>query len=140
MRNGNAQTAAHVGIRNSSKSVETVGEVMIRIERPLIQGARAGSAETGCRRAGRRNAEVVLELMIPDESDVGFFVDRVFRTRPPHLHPFGSIQIVVFDPAEEITALGRGANPQRVCRVILPDVFVAGKEFELVPRIFEQRP
>ena len=47
MRNGDGQTAAHPGIRNSGKSVETLGEVMIQIERPLVEGARAGSAETG---------------------------------------------------------------------------------------------
>ena len=60
MRNGDGQTAAHVGIRNSGKTVETLGEVMIRIERHLVEGARAGTAETGCGRAGRRNTEVVL--------------------------------------------------------------------------------
>src|ERR1700722_4656650 len=108
MRNGDAQTAARVGIRNSGKSVETLGEVMIGIERPLVEGARAGSAETGCGRAGRRHTEVVLELVIPGERDVSFFVDCVFRARPPDLHPLGSIKIVVFDPAYEITALGRG--------------------------------
>ena len=32
MRNGDSQTAAYVGIRNSGKTVETRGEVMIRIE------------------------------------------------------------------------------------------------------------
>ena len=47
MRNGDGQTAAHVGIRNSDKTVETLGEVMIHIKRPLIEGTRAGSAETG---------------------------------------------------------------------------------------------
>ena len=52
VRNGDGQTAAHVGIRNSSKRVETFGEVMIRIERLLVEGARAGTAETGCGRAG----------------------------------------------------------------------------------------
>ena len=30
MRNGDGQTAGHVGIRESGKSVETLGEVMIR--------------------------------------------------------------------------------------------------------------
>src|ERR1035438_8595653 len=37
MRNGDGQTAAHVGICNSGKRVETLGEVMIQIERPLIR-------------------------------------------------------------------------------------------------------
>ena len=32
MRNGDGQTAAHPGIRNSGKTVETLGEVMIRIQ------------------------------------------------------------------------------------------------------------
>jgi hypothetical protein len=32
MRNGDGQTAAHVRIRNSGVTVETLGEVMIRIE------------------------------------------------------------------------------------------------------------
>ena len=41
MRNGDGQTAAYVGIRNSGKSVETLREVMIRIERPLVEGVRA---------------------------------------------------------------------------------------------------
>src|SRR5580700_232986 len=47
MRNGDGQTAGHVGIRNSGKTVETLGEVMIHIERLLVKGARAGTAETG---------------------------------------------------------------------------------------------
>src|SRR5580700_3146031 len=46
MRNGDGQTAAHVGIRDSGKGVEALSEVMIRIERPEVEGARAGSAET----------------------------------------------------------------------------------------------
>ena len=46
MRNGDGQTAAYVGICNSGKTVETLGEVMIHIERPLVEGARAGTAET----------------------------------------------------------------------------------------------
>jgi hypothetical protein len=37
MRNGDGQTVAHVGIRNSGKSVETLGEVMIQIERHLVE-------------------------------------------------------------------------------------------------------
>jgi len=41
MRNGDGQTAAHPGIRNSGITVETLGEVMIQIERPLVEGARA---------------------------------------------------------------------------------------------------
>src|SRR5271167_4650605 len=40
MRNGDGQTAAHPGIRNSRKTVETLGEVMIRIERHLVEAAR----------------------------------------------------------------------------------------------------
>ena len=59
----------------------------------------------------------------------------VFRARPPDLHQLFRIKIVVFDPAHDITALVRGANAQRVRRVILPDVFVAGKKLERVPRI-----
>jgi hypothetical protein len=46
------------------------------------------------------------------------------------LHQLFRIEIVVFDPAHEIAALVRGANAQRVRRVILPDVFVAGKNLE----------
>ena len=37
MRNGDGQAAAHVGIRNSGITVETLGEVMIRIERHLVE-------------------------------------------------------------------------------------------------------
>ena len=37
MRNGDGQTAAQVGIRNSGESVETLGEVMIYIERHLVE-------------------------------------------------------------------------------------------------------
>jgi RNA polymerase sigma factor (sigma-70 family) len=36
MRNGDGQTAAYPGIRNSGKTVETLGEVMIHKERPLV--------------------------------------------------------------------------------------------------------
>src|SRR5215472_827322 len=71
MRNGDGQTAAHPRIGNSGKTVETRGEAMIRIERYLVEGARAGSAETSCGRAGRRNAEGVLPLLIPGEGDIG---------------------------------------------------------------------
>src|ERR1700678_1962951 len=110
MRNGDGQTAAHVRICNSGKTVETLGEVMIHIERLLVEGARAGTAETGCGRAGRRNTEVVLQLVIPGKSDVGFAVHGVFQARPPDLHVLGRIKIVVFDAAHEITTLVQGAN------------------------------
>jgi len=135
MRNGDGQPAAHVGIRNSGKTVETLGEVMIHIKRPLVEGARAGTAETGCGRAGRRKTEVVLPLLIPGESEVGFAAVGVLRARPPDVHQLLRIKILVFDPAHEITALVRGAHAQRVRRVILPDVFVAGKKLDRVPRI-----
>src|ERR1700689_5890577 len=102
MRNGDGQTAVHVGIRNSGKTVETLGEVTIRIERPLVEGARAGTAETGFGRAGRRKTEVVLQLMIPGRSDVGFAADGVFAARPPDLHVLGRIKIVVLNTAQEI--------------------------------------
>ncbi len=36
VRNGDGQTARHVRIRNSGKTVETLGKVMIRIERPFV--------------------------------------------------------------------------------------------------------
>src|SRR5277367_1380797 len=136
MRNGDGQTAAHIGIRNSGKSVESLGEVMIRIERHLIEGARAGSAETGCGRAGRRNTKGVLPLLIPGQSEVGFAAVGVLHARPPDLHQLLRIKIVIFDSAQDITALIRGANAQRVGRVILPDVFVASKELERIPHIF----
>src|SRR5271170_2729966 len=139
MRNGDGQTAAHVGIRKSGKSVETLGEVMIRVERPLVEGARAGSAETGGGRAGRGNTEVVLPLLIPGESEVGFAAVGVLHARPPDIHQLFRIKIVVFDPAHEITALVRGANAQRVLRVVLPDVFVAGKKLERLPRVLGSR-
>ena len=45
MRNGDGQTAAYPRIRNPGKTVETLGEVMVDVERTLIEGARAGSAE-----------------------------------------------------------------------------------------------
>src|ERR1700683_4509736 len=62
MRNGDGQTTGHEGIRKSGKSVETLGEVMIDIERPEFEVARAGTAEAGCDRAGRGNTEGVLGL------------------------------------------------------------------------------
>src|SRR5215472_17620887 len=136
MRNGDGQTTAHPGIRNSGKTVETRGEAMIRIERYLVECARAGSAETSCGRAGRRNAEGVLPLLIPGEGDIGLAAVRVLRARPPDVQQLLRIKIVVFDPAHDITALARGANPQRVRRVVLPDVFVTGKKLERVPGIF----
>src|SRR5208282_424000 len=71
----------------------------------------------------------------PGQSDVGFAVESVFQARPPNLHVLGRIQIVVFDAAHDITALVQGANAQRVRWVSLPDVFVAGKQLERVPRI-----
>ena len=137
MRNGDGQTAGHEGIRKSGKTVETLREVMIHIERPLVEGAWAGTAETGCDRAGFRNTEVVLHLFIPGESDVGFAVVRVFHTRPPDLKNLFRIKIIVFDSAHDITALIRSAHAQRVRRVILPDVFVAGKDLERIQRILD---
>src|SRR4029077_3447824 len=136
VRNGDGRTAANVGIRNSGINVQALGEVMIRIERNLVEVARAGSAETGGGRAGRWNTKVVLLQTIVGQSDVGFAVVGVFHTRPVDLHDLGRIKILVFDAAQEITALGRGANAQRVRRVILPDVFVAAKELKLLPGIF----
>ena len=59
----------------------------------------------------------------------------VLHARPPDLHDLGGIKIVVFDAAHEITALIQGANAQRVLRVILLDVFVAGIKLERVQRI-----
>src|ERR1700722_2038961 len=135
VRNGDGQTAGDVGIRNAGISVETLGEVMVGIERNLVEGARAGTAETGGGRAGRGNTVVVLPQTIVGQSDVGFAVVSVFHTRPRDLHGLGRIKIVVFDAAQEITALGRGANAQRVRRLSLPDVFVAAKELERVPGI-----
>src|SRR5271155_713734 len=64
VRNGDGQTAGDVGIRKSEKSVKALGEVMVGIERALVEGAGAGSTEiSGC--AGLRNAEVILPLLIP---------------------------------------------------------------------------
>src|ERR1700722_12050609 len=65
MRNRDAQTAAHPGIGNSGETVQALGEVMIRIERHLVEVTRAGGAETRFGRAGRRPPKVVLLLMIP---------------------------------------------------------------------------
>src|SRR5271163_5358008 len=135
MRNGDGQTAVHVGIRNSGKTVESLGEVMVYIDRRLVEGARAGSAETGRGGALRRNTKVVLPLLIPGQSDVGFGVVSVFHARPPDVQQPLRIKIVVFDAAQDIAALVRGANAQRVRRVIQPDVFVAGKKLERIPRI-----
>jgi hypothetical protein len=64
MRNGDGQTAADVGIGDAGINVETLCEVMIRIQRNLLERARAGTAETGGDRAGRRYTEVVLPLTI----------------------------------------------------------------------------
>src|ERR1700677_1897792 len=105
MRNGDGQTAGHEGIRKSGKTVEALGEVMIDIERPLLEDAPAGTAEAGCDRAGLRNTEVVLRLLIPGESDVGFAVVSVFHARPPDLQDLFRIKVVVFDATHEITAL-----------------------------------
>src|SRR5579862_7730677 len=58
MRNGDGQTALHVGNSNSRKPVETRGEAMVHIERVLVESAGAGSAETGFGRAGRGNTKV----------------------------------------------------------------------------------
>src|SRR5271154_3331559 len=102
MRNGDGQTAAHVGVLNSGKSVETLGEVMIRIARHLVKGARAGSAETGCGRAGLRNTEVVLPLLIPGQSDVGFAAVGVLHARPPDLHQLLRIKIIIFDSTHDV--------------------------------------
>src|SRR5271170_301816 len=118
MRNGDGQTAAHIGIRNSGKRVETLGEVMIRIARHLVEGARAGSAEAGYGIAFLRNTEVVLPLLIPGKSKVGFATVGVLHARPPKIQQPFRIKIVVFDPAQDIAALVRGANAQRVPRVI----------------------
>src|SRR6202041_2282359 len=128
MRNGDGQTAGHEGIRKSGKTVQTLGEVMIHIERPLVEDAWAGTAETGCDCAGLRKTEVVLHLFIPGESDVGFAVVCVFHTRPPDLQNLLRIKVIVLDPAHDITALIRSAHAQRVRRVILPDVFVSSEE------------
>jgi hypothetical protein len=140
MRNGDGQTAGYVGIRNSDKTVETLGEVMIRIERPLVEGARAGSAETGCGRAGRRNTEVALPMLIPGQSDVGFAALGVLHARPPDLHQLLRIKIVIFDPAHDIAALVRGASADFllcvtfVCKVVyvrvLPPLSVASSTVE----------
>src|SRR5208337_426156 len=92
VRNGNGQTTAHPGICNSRKTVETLGEVIIHKERPLVESTRAGSAETGGR-AGRRNAEIVLPLLIPGESDVGFAAVGVLHARPPDLHQLFRIKV-----------------------------------------------
>src|SRR3984957_12944396 len=80
--------------------------------------------------------EVVLPLLIPSESDVGFAVDGVFPGRPPDVYQLLRIKIVVFDSAHDITALVRSAHAQRVLWVFLPDVFVAGKKLDRVPRVF----
>src|SRR5271168_2218170 len=137
MRNGDGQTAAHVGIRIPGKSVETLGEVIIHIERKLVEGARAGSPETGGGRAGRRTTEVALPLLIPGKSEVGFAAVGVLYAGPPDIHQPFSIKIVVFDAAHDVTALVRGANAQRIRRIVLPDVFVAGKKLERVPDILD---
>ena len=98
MRKGDGQAAAHEGIRNSGKRVETFGEVMVHIERPLVEGARAGRAETGCDRAGLRNAEVILPLLIPGESGVGFLAVSVFRACPPDLQQLSESRLLSSTP------------------------------------------
>src|SRR5580700_5426938 len=104
MRNGDGETAGHEGIRQSGKTVETFGEVMIHVERPFLEVTRAGTAEPGCGGAGRWHSEVILRLPVPGKSDVGFVVVRVFYARPPDLHDLGRIKIVVFDDAHDVTA------------------------------------
>ena len=47
MGNGDGETAADLGIRNAGVGVETLGEVVIRIQRHFVEGALAGTAETG---------------------------------------------------------------------------------------------
>src|SRR5580704_6771299 len=137
VRNGDFQTAGDLGIRNAGINVETFGEVIIRIKRILVERARAGTAPSGDGAADRRKTEVVLNLTIVGKSDVGLAIERVFHTGPHDLDLLGRIKIVVFDAAQEITALGRGANAQRVAWVNEPDVFVATEELdELVQGIF----
>ena len=114
MGNGDGQTAADVGIRNAGKNVEPLAEVMINIERRLVERARAGCAETGGERAGRGDAKVILMLLIVGQGDVGFAVISVFDARPPDLHDLRRIQVVVFHAAQEITTLVRGTHAQRV--------------------------
>src|ERR1700683_2282330 len=109
VRNGNGQTTGHDGIGNSYVTVQTLGEVMIRVERHLVEGARAGTSEISGR-AGLRNTEVVLPLLIPGHSDVGFRAVSVFRARPPDLQQLLGIKIVVFDPAHDVAALVRRAD------------------------------
>jgi hypothetical protein len=64
VRNGDFQTAGDLGIRNAGKNVETFGEVIIRIERILVERARAGTAPSGVGAARWRKTEVVLNLTI----------------------------------------------------------------------------
>src|SRR6202035_3888054 len=93
MRNRNGESAAYPGICNSGKTVETLGEVMIEIKRPFVEGASARGAEISGY-AGRWDTEGVLPLLIPGESDVGFAAVGILRTRPPDVHQFFMIEIV----------------------------------------------
>src|SRR5580704_11947205 len=75
MGNCDVQAAAHPGICNSGETVETLGEVMVQIERHFVEGARAGTAEVGDGCAGLGiTAEVVLPLLIPGQGDVSLVV------------------------------------------------------------------
>src|SRR5690349_13186119 len=107
---------------------------MIHIERSLVEGTCTRSAEVSGY-AGRWDAEGVLPLLIPGESDVGFAAVGILRARPPDVHQFFMIEIVVFNPAHAITALVRGTNAQRILRVVLPDVFIPGKKLDRVQGI-----
>ena len=140
MRNGDGQTAGHPGIRKSGKTVETLGEVMIRIERPLVERARAGSAEMSGREQVGGTRKSFCRCWYQAKVKSVLLSVGVFHARPPDIQQLFRIKIVVFDPAHEKTALVRGANAQRVRRVILPDVFVAGKKLERIPSVFAQRP
>jgi len=51
MRDGDSQTSRDIRIGDAAVDVETLGEVMIRIKRKLVEYARAGTAETGGDRA-----------------------------------------------------------------------------------------
>ena len=66
---------------------------MIRIERNLVEGARAGTAETGGGRADLRKTASCSATYV-GQSDVDFAVEGVFHTRPGDLHDLDSPKIV----------------------------------------------
>ena len=85
MRNGDGQASGDVGIGDADKTIEALGEVVIGVDGSFVEGAGAGTAETRSGIAGWRTTEIVLALLIPGESKIGFGAVGIFHAGPPDL-------------------------------------------------------